>query len=264
MQNFPYWQKQSSQPLFPDLLWNIPEQKIGHVNIIGGNSQSFANCVKIFEYFNRSFPVKQLNLILPDTLRSNLPTSPQLYFAPATNSGSFATSPELTNFFTTPDFTFLAGDLSKNSATCIAITDAIKSSSNPILITRDGVDLITPEISSIIDHSPLFLVASMSQLQKLFRAILYPRMILLSTPIFSVIETLHKFTLSYPSVTILTFHQNQILVASSGNIITTPIENTTYSPLSLWSGILASKITALNLFNPHQPLKATASAILYD
>lgn len=264
MQNFPYWQKQSSQALFPDLLWNIPEQKTGHVNIIGGNSQSFANCVKIFEYFNRSFPIKHLNLILPGTLRSNLPASPQLYFALATNSGSFANSSELSDFFATPDFTFLAGDFSKNSATCIAITHAIKSSSRPILITRDGIDLITPEISSIIEHPSLFFVASMSQLQKLFRTILYPRMILLSTPIFPVIETLHKFTLSYPSITILTFHQGQILVASGGDITTTPIENTTYSPISLWSGILASKIVALNLFNPHQPLKATTSAILYD
>lgn len=88
-------------------------------------------------------------------------------------------------------------------------------------------------------------------------------MIMLSQPLLPVVETLHKFTLSYPA-TIVTFHQNQIIVANSGDVTTTPIENTRYTPLSLWSYQLAGKIATLNLYNPNQPLKATTAAILFE
>ena len=88
-------------------------------------------------------------------------------------------------------------------------------------------------------------------------------MIMLSQPLVPVVETLHKFTLSYPT-TILTFHQNQIIVANSGDITTTPNENTLYTPLSLWAGQLAGKIAAINLYTPKQPLKATTAAILFQ
>ncbi len=85
---------------------------------------------------------------------------------------------------------------------------------------------------------------------------------MLSQPLLPVIETLHKFTLSYP-VTILTFHQENIIVASNGNITTTHIHDTDYTPISLWSGQLAIKVAALNLYNPNEPFKATTAAILY-
>ena len=101
----------------------------------------------------------------------------------------------------------------------------------------------------------------MAQLQKIFRAVYYPKVLMLSSPLAQVVETLHKFTLTYPA-TILTFHEGQILVASDGKIISTPIETTNYTPISLWSGELASRVLAMNLFTPGQPLAATAAAIL--
>ena len=101
----------------------------------------------------------------------------------------------------------------------------------------------------------------MAQLQKLFRAVYYPRMILLSQPLVPTIETLHKFTLTYP-VTLLTFHQDNIIVAQSGEVSTTHLVDTGYSPISLWSGQLAARITALGLYNPKQSFAATTAAIL--
>ena len=268
--NLSYWQKQT-KPLFPDLAWNIPEQKTGQINIIGGNSQSFHSVVRLAEFLNQNFPLREVSIYLPDVLRSQLPPLANLNFAPSTSSGSFAKSGELRASFKTGDFTILAGDFSKNSATAIALSDAITHHLEgsdpellkPLLLTRDSVDLLAESFEQLLAHPRLFLVASMAQLQKVFRAIYYPRMIMLSQPLLPVVETLHKFTLSYP-VTILTFHQNQIIVANSGNITTTPIENTPYTPLSLWSGQLAGKIAALNLYNPNQPLKATTSAVLFQ
>ena len=269
--DFSYWQKQT-KPLFDDLIWNIPEQKTGHLTVIGGNSQSFSAVVRIAEFLNGNFPLKAVSTLLPDALRSQLPPLGNFLFAPSTSSGSFAKSGELNHYFAASDFNLLAGDLSKNSATAIALTDAITRTLNPtdtsaleavhpLLITRDAVDLLAPTAGAILAHPQLFLVASMAQLQKIFRAVYYPKMLLLSQPLIPVVETLHKFTLTYPA-TILTFHQDHILVAHHGEIVSTRLADTDYSPISLWSGQLAARIAALNLFNPRQPLAATSAAIL--
>lgn len=262
--NFSYWQKQE-RPLFEDLLWNIPEQKTGHIEIIGGNSQNFHTTIRVAELLERAFPLRKVSLLIPDALRGKLPPLANIDYAVSTTSGSFAKSPSLDHAFTSADFILLPGDLSKNSATAIALSNALAQSSDtpkPLLLTRDAVDLLAPNAELILTRPGVFLIASMLQLQKIFRAVYYPKMIMLSQPLVPVIETLHKFTLTYET-TILTFHENQIIVASHGNITTTPLATTDYSPITLWSGQLAAHVTALNLYNPHKPLEATTAAILY-
>lgn len=260
MQKLDYWNKITDKKPFSDLEWNIPEQKSGRVSLIGGNSGSFATVAKTAGFITDMFPVKDLNILLPDSLRGKIPPIPGVNLLPSTDSGSFAKSPLLNEYIASSDFSIFIGDLSKNSATSIAISDAIKNSDKPVLLTRDSIDLIGPEMVNIIERDSLFIVGSMAQLQKLFRSVYYPKMILLSQPLLPVVETLHKFTLSYP-VTILTFHQDQIIVANGGKIITMPIESTTYNPLSLWNGELAAKIALNNLYTPGKPLEATTFAI---
>lgn len=275
--DFSYWQKQSARhPLFPDLTWNIPEQKSGRVTVIGGNSQNFSTVIRTAEYLGTAFPLSSVHTILPDVIRPKLPPLSNFKFTPSTDSGSFARSGALRAYFDVADANLIIGDLSKNSATAIAITDLLShetpnnSSSptpstpfKPTVLTRDTVDLIANDGPIWLIRPAIFIVASMLQLQKLFRAVYYPRMILLSQPLLPVIETLHKFTLTYPT-TLLTFHQDHIIVAHQGNITTTPITDTEYSPISLWSGQLASKVLGFNLYNPGQPLAATTAAILYQ
>ena len=100
----------------------------------------------------------------------------------------------------------------------------------------------------------------MAQLQKLFRAVYYPKMLLLTQSLIQVAENLHKFTLSYP-VSIITLHDNQIIIAKNGNINVVPIEKTDYSPITIWSGECAAKLTVMNLFNPDNFLKASVAAL---
>lgn len=260
--NLPYWQKQA-KPLFPDLSWNIPEQKTGNILVVGGNSQSFASIVRTSEFLVNHFPIRQVTTLLPDSLRGKLPTTANVDFTAATNTGTFAKSALLNEYFTKSDLVLLAGDLSRNAETAIALTDAIKTVQGQLIITRDAADLLAPAGETLLKVPQLFLICSMAQLQKLFRAVYYPRMIMLSQPLIPTLETLHKFTLTYPA-TILTLHQDNIIVAHNGNISTTNIKSTNYSPLTLWSGQLAAKVAALNLFNPSQPFAATTAAILFE
>lgn len=245
-----------------DILWNIPEQKTGVLQLIGGHAGSFATVVKLAEFLN-TLPLREVRITLPNSLQGKLPPLPGLSFAPATDSGSFAKSPEFTAAFADADFTLICGDLSKNSATAIAVVEALKSSTKPALITRDAVDLITPEAGDLIEHPGLTIFASMAQLQKLFRALYYPKMLLLSAPLQQVTETLHKFTLSYPC-TILTLHGGQLIVAQGGRTSVLPLDKTSYSAISLWSGQLAGRIAALQLWNPNRPLDATLAALSWE
>ena len=103
------------------------------------------------------------------------------------------------------------------------------------------------------------LMASMAQLQKLFRAVYYPKMLLLSQSLIQVAETLHKFTLSYPTK-IITLHSDQILIAENGQVKAIQLAKTNYNALSFWQGEVAAKIVALNLYNPNNFINATISA----
>ena len=131
----------------------------------------------------------------------------------------------------------------------------------PVLITRDAVDLLTENINeaSLMNENLIFF-ASMAQLQKLLRAVYYPKMLLLSQSLMQVAEVLHKFTLSYPA-SIITLHNEQILIAKNGNVKAVPMMKSGYSPIMFFQGELAAKILALNLFNPNNFIDATLAAI---
>ncbi|MDO4978550.1 MAG: hypothetical protein Q4E47_00105 [Candidatus Saccharibacteria bacterium] len=272
-----YWKKLSkpTKEIQDILEWGIPEQKTGFISVIGGNSQSFSTEVRITEFLSHQ-QIKSTQLILPDALQKKIPPIPGIDFTKSTEAGSFARSKELNDFIASTDFALVLGDVSKNSETSIALSDAIRESSpltnsksdvmndTPILLTRDAVDSTLASANDFIERKNLFYVATLSQLQKLFRSLMYPKMILLSNPLMPVIEALHKFTLSYEGVTILTFHEGQIIVANQGNIVTIPLDATSYSAISLWSGELAAKIALLNLWNPSKPIDATTSAIFWN
>ncbi len=259
--NLDYWIK-SDKAIDENIFWNIPEQKTGTLQIIGGNSNNFSTEIKQTEYLN-SLNLKEVRLLLPDSLRTKVPPVPSINFAPSTESGSFDKSSELKFAINDADITLLSGDFSKNSATSIALTSALRESTKPVVLVRDAVDSVSDSAEEFIEKGNITIVATMSQLQKLFRSLLYPKMILLSSPLMPMVETLHKFTLSYP-VTILTFHQDKIIIANAGKVITTSIEKTNYSPISIFVGNLASKVAALQLWNPGKPLESTQSAIFWE
>ena len=250
-----------NQNPYSDLYWNIPEQKQGTINIIGGNSQTFRTPVKVAEFLSTSYPVRDLKIILPDALKNKLPPLDNMFFVPSTNSGSIADSPLLAEALNSADFNLIIGDLSKSSITAKAIESVCKGTTKPTMITRDTVDLIAENITeTTLMNENLILFGSMIQFQKIFRAVYYPKVLLLSQSLLQVAEALHKFTLSYP-VSLITFHSGQILVAQNGNVNAVPIENSKYSPLTIWSGELAAKIVALNLYNPNNFIKATTAAL---
>lgn len=255
-----YFEKLDKNP-YEDLKWNIPERKQGSVNIIGGNEGNFRTEIKVSEFLNNAYPVQTLNVVLPDGLKNKLPPLPNFVFLPSTDKGTFADSQKLRDVFNTADFNLVLGDFSKNAITGKAVVNACQNSEKMALITRDAVDLLTENgAERVLMDENLILFASLPQLQKLLRTVYYPKMLLLSQSLVQVAEVLHKFTLSYP-VNIVTLHNGQILLANNGVVKAMPLEKSGYSPVSIWSGELAAKIVAMNLYNPNVFIGASICAI---
>ena len=247
--------------LYEDLKWNIPERKQGVVNVIGGNSQRFRDEVKIAEYLSANYPVEEVRLVLPESLRGKLPELPNILFLPATESGAFDESQELLDVFGSADYNLVLGDLSKNAVTGRAVASACRSSEKMTLVTRDSVDLLAENAPErVLMNENLAISGSVMQLQKLLRAVYYPKMLLASQSLVQVSEVLHKFTLSYP-VGVVTLHDGQVLVAKDGNVKAVALSNSGYSPMMFWGGELAAKIVAMNLYNPSRFIEATVCAI---
>ena len=245
-----------------DMLWNIPEQAHGQINVIGGNAQNFRTPVKLAEYLSANYPLKTVNLVLPDALTDKLPPLPNLIFLKSTDSGSLANGDEIIATSDMADYNIIIGDLSKNSITEKALEKACHEIKKPVIVTRDAVDLLASSVAEpTLMNENLIIMGSMIQLQKLFRAVYYPKMLLLTAPINNIVEILHKFTLSYP-VSLITIYNNQVLVAKDGEINIVALEKTGYSPISFWGGELVAKIAAINLYNPSNFLKATTSALI--
>ena len=190
--NLDYWIK-SDKAIDENIFWNVPEQRTGILQIIGGNSNNFSTEIKQTEFLN-TLNLKEVRLLLPDSLRTKIPPVPGINFAPSTESGSFDKSSELKFAINDADITLLSGDFSKNSITSVALTSAIKESTKPIIIARDTIDVVSESAEEFIEKGNITIVATMSQLQKLFRNLMYPKMILLSSPLMPIVELVGVFT----------------------------------------------------------------------
>lgn len=247
---------------FKDIYWNLPEQKRGVLGVLGGHAGQFRTAVKVAEYAVRTLPVAEVKLALPRVLEGKVPSSPDIAFLTATESGSFADGNEIGDFFGKADANMVVGDLSKNVVTGRVVTEVLESVDRPTVITRDTVDLVTETgADGCLMNPAVTVVGSVAQLSKMLRAIYYPKMLLMSQSLVQVAEVLHKLTLSYPAG-IATFHDGQIVVAIDGEVRAVPIAETEWTVLTLWGGELAARMVCYQMFNPGDKLGATVAAVL--
>ena len=249
---------------YADFYFNIPEeQKIGAVSVIGGNGQNFRTVIKTAEFVTAKFPLKDLKVVLPDSLKGKLPPLDNLVFLKTTDVGSFDDAEGLKAAVEANDFSLVIGDLSKNTVTRNALESAFLNSEKPLLLTRDTVDLTAEmKLEQILMRENLTIFGSVPQWQKIFKNVYYPKMLMMSQPLVQVAEAFHKFTLSYP-IQVVTLHDGQIIISKNGRVIVVPLAKSGYSPLTIWNGELAGKIMALNLFNPDKFLEATVAALFF-
>lgn len=259
--DYSYWKKQSADtPLFPDIKWNKPEQRsmAGKLGILGGNKLGFAGVAEAYNVA-KTAGVGELRVILPDVLRKTIPAAiTDALFAPTNPSGSLSkdAAPELHTMAAWAQSVLMIGDAGRSSETAILYEQFIQEYSGQLVVTRDAVDLVKNSAQLLADRPNTFMVVSFAQLQKLFQAVYYPKVLTFSMQLTNLVEALHKFTITYP-VAIAVLHREQLIIAHDGQVVTTPWE----SPMAIWRGDTAAKIASYWLWSPGKPLEAAATAI---
>lgn len=260
--DYSYWQKQvPGTPLFPDIEWNKPEQKAraGKLGIIGGNQLGFAGVGEAYATATDA-GVGQVRVLLPDKLRSLIPPIiTDAVFAHTNQSGSLGREAinEMRAIGQWAEGVLLVGDAGRSSETAIVYDDFIRDYVGQLTITRDAVDLIKQSSQMLLERPSTTFVVSFAQLQKLFQSVYYPKVLTFSMQLTNLVESLHKFTITYP-VTLVTLHKDTLIIASEGRIVTHPWAN----PMAIWRGSVAAKAACYLLWTPTKPLEAIASSVV--
>lgn len=260
--DFSYWKQQSAEtPLFPDIEWSKPEtlSQSGRLGIIGGNKLGFAGVAEAYSIALKT-GVGQVRVLLPDVLKKTIPSAiTDTVYGPTNISGSLTKEAlsEMSALGVWADEILLIGDAGRSSETAILYEQFLQSYQGKLVITRDAVDLVKNSARELIERPNTLLIVSFAQLQKLFQAVYYPKVLTFSMQLAQLVEAVHKFTITYP-VTIAVLHKEHLIIAHEGDVISTAWEN----PMAIWRGDIASKAAAYWLWNPSKPLEATTTAIL--
>ena len=255
-----YWRVQKpDEPLFADVLWGKPVSRnlAGRLAIVGGNARGFAAVAAGFATA-AEVGAGEIKIILPDVLKSQLPkTLADAIFAPSNPSGGFAKS-AISELRAAADFAnvvLFIGDSGQNSETAGLVEKFLTDNREiKIVLTRDTVDLVKNFAENLLNRENTHLVVSLSQLQKLFREVYYPRIITFSQGVKQIAETLHKFTITYP-VALTLWHAGNLFIAKNGEVISQPFDE----PLRVWSGEIAVREAVWQMW--HKDIaKAVASA----
>ncbi len=260
----PYWHKQTTdKPLYPDIEWSKPEQRSsrGRLGIIGGNKLGF---IGIAESYTTALKTGagEVRVLLPDTLKKAIPaTITDVIYGESNQSGGLARGAltEMKALGSWASGILMIGDTGNNSETAILYEDFIRDYRGPLTITRDAIDLIKNSNQMLIERPDTLLITSFAQLQKLFQSVYYPKVLTFSMQLTNLVEALHKFTITYP-VSIAVMHLDILLVASSGEVTSTPWASRS---MEIWRGITATKAAVYWLWTPLKPLESTTASLFY-
>lgn len=261
METHSYWRKQTAEKaLFPDVEWSKPEMRsqAGKLGIIGGNKLGFAGVAEGYSVA-LSAGVGEARVLLPDVLRKTIPpTITDTIFGATNPSGSLARAAliEMQTLGAWADGVLMIGDAGRNSETAILYEDFLQQYAGPLTLTRDAIDLIKNSSQAIAERPDTLLVLSFAQLQKLFQSVYYPKILTFSMQLASLVEAVHKFTVTYP-VAIMVLHKDYLVVAHGGEVTTTEWQN----PMAIWRGSVAARAASYWLWNRSAVLEATTASI---
>lgn len=258
--NETYWQQQSNEPLFPDILWSRPESKqgAGKLLIIGGNSFGFAAPAQAFSVATNA-GAGDIRVLLPVGLEKLVGHMEGAQFAPQNPSGSFSKQAldAMLQHASWSDCVLLAGELGRNSETAITLETFIKKYSGLLCVTKDAVDYFIQSPNDILQRPHTTIVLSLEQLQKIGIHVKHEKAVTfgMSSPVLA--EWLHEFTQQYPCI-IITAHNESVFVAHEGSVVS----HHTKTDDKIWRVPTAARASVFWLQNPTKPVEAIATSFI--
>jgi len=258
-----YWQQQKDKPLFEDILWSRPENKLhaGKLLIIGGNKFGFAAPAEAYAVAG-SAGAGSIRVLMPDALQKLLGGSvPDAYYAPTNISGSFSklALDSMLIHAGWSDYVLIAGELGKNSETAVLLDGFTKKYTGPLCLTKDVIDYFIQSPRDILQRPQTCFVASFEQLQKIGQHSGNTTPLTFGMPAPAVAEWLHAFTLSHQNSTLVTYHNSQLFIAQKGNVVSQI--DSVYTE-KIWRVSTAAKASVFAMQNPDRTLEAIVTSWL--
>lgn len=252
-----YWQKQThDKPLYPDLIWDRPENRhhAGKLLVTGGNSGGFAAMAEAYGESMKA-GIGTARAVLPhNLLRTLRHVFPGAEYAPNTPSGSFAREAlgELLSASLWSDGVLLPGDLGRNSETAILVESFVGKFHGVLTLAGDAADYFLADPAPILERPDTTLVLTLPQLQKIGMSTRFIPAFTSNMPLLGLIEALSSFS-TEKQCSILLLHDDAVHIAHDGHVVTTPQKGSAAS--------IAAHAAVWRLQMPSKPLEALASAL---
>ncbi len=154
------------------------------------------------------------------------------------------------------DGVLLAGDFGRNSETAILLDSFMDKFEGQVTVAQDGLDYFWGSKSPLIERAETLSVINLGKLQKLAKSNRPATPVLHSMMLSDLVELLHDWTTGNPGL-IITMHADHLIVASDGQVSTTPsVKNDN------WQIELAAYASVWWLQNPQKPFEAITTAII--
>lgn len=251
-----YWHKQTAdEPLFEDILWNRPENRMyaGKILIVGGNLHGFSRPAEAYNESLRA-GVGVARVMLPNSLYKTVgKLFPEAEFAPSTPSGSFATKAlaEVIAAAEWADGLLLAGDFGKNAETTILLDGVLREYHGNMTLAGDAIEYAISVAKTGEQRANTCYIFTLTELQKYLVAAQYHEAVTSDIDLIRLVDLLHELTTRWP-IHIVLQHSNKVIIASDGQVSTTPCES---SPTQF-----AAYASVWWLQNPQKPFEALTTA----
>jgi hypothetical protein len=259
MENTNWFKQTPNKPLFDDLLWSKPENRLhaGKLLIIGGNlhavtapGMAYSSAV--------SAGAGTVRVLLPDATRKMIgKVFPEAEFAPSTPSGSFGRKAldQLLESASWADGVLLAGDFGHNSETAILLDGFASKFVGQLTVAQDGMDYFLNKDSLLFRRPDTTAVISFSKLQKLAQNNRPQPPIRHSMNLRQLVELMNDWT-AKTLIRVITNHADQFIAASDGKVSTTPMNKG-----QSWQVELGAYASVWLMQQPTKPFEALTTAV---
>lgn len=259
-----YWHTQTTdKPLFPELEWSRPENKMhaGKLLIIGGNLHGFAAPAESYGEAKKA-GAGSVRVLLPQAIKKIVGIMvPNADYAPSTSaSGSFSQKAldEFLAASTWADAVLVAGDLGRNAETAVLLEKFLEKNRLPMTLTKDAVDYVTSSPNMALGRKDTTLVLSIAQLQRLGQSVKFKHPVMFSMDLMHLAEWLHLFTERFVP-NIIVKHHDHVAVAVDGQVSTTKLP---HDPPH-WRVKTATHAAVWHMQHPSKPFEALTATITH-
>lgn len=216
------WQQQiETEPLYPDIIWNRPEQKRlkKRLIIIGGHVGGF-NHVAICYQAAIDGGIGEVKVVLPSPLKSIIGTTlTQAVYGPAGGAGSFSEAAfDLLVSYSQWADGILFMQVGNNSATARMLLRLITETEIPLIVTDEMLLLLQNDLSLFSDREHVLWTLSFTGIQKLIALHKSPLNVRHDMGIRPFALALESFAPKHPLVTVF---EDYIVTAKGTSVIST-------------------------------------------